>query len=334
VRFRKEPDFGKNDKILRQALKVGPDANDYVGFAVNLTRGALYLDLNQNLDLTDDPRSVYRAEKVGTLSPPIAYFRGVRLTLNKDGAARSYLLEPFYYLGEGMNAIYVRSSFGNEIELQGRKWQFQVVDNLDGQWSAQDSFLLTPIPRNAEPKAIAYRPMPVAKNLFVGGHHYQLGFAFGASAGDPPLAVTFTESSPPMAELTLDAQFVRRLVLQGDGRLVIVDSPSHTLSLPADKYRIQGVYLQAAPDKPVLASTPVTSSFALAAGAPSRLNVGAPLVSSVAAERKGSTLLLRYILKGAAGEEYVVMNPDKSNPPKFVIYKGDREIAKDSFKYG
>jgi len=39
-------------------------------------------------------------------------------------------------------------------------------------------------------------------------------------------------------------------------------------------------------------------------------------------------------LKGAAGEEYSISNPDKRNPPQFVIYKGDRQLASGSFQYG
>ena len=42
VKFRKEPDFGK-DKVVRRALSVGPDKSDFIGFAADLTRKTLYL---------------------------------------------------------------------------------------------------------------------------------------------------------------------------------------------------------------------------------------------------------------------------------------------------
>ncbi|MBZ5500299.1 MAG: hypothetical protein LAP85_28225 [Acidobacteriia bacterium] len=333
VKFRKEPNFGTDDKIVRRALKVGPNPGDFVGFAVNLTSHTLYLDLNQNLDLTDDPRGVYRSENMRS-SILLSFFKGVRLSFSSGGVNRSYLLEPFYFLGENSSYIGIRSSYAGEVELQGQKWQFQVQDNLDGQLDAQDKFLFTPVAREGEPKGIPYSPMPVPKNLFLEGHEYQLGFAFKAASGDSPLTVTFAQITSPMAELTLDGQFVRRLLLQGDRRLVILDSPSHTIPLPADNYRIRGLYLQPAPDKPALASSSETSPFVVTTGAPYRLRVGAPFVSYVTADRNGNMLRLRYILTGAAGEQYAVINPDRGNPPKFVIYKGDQVVATGSFQYG
>ena len=137
-----------------------------------------------------------------------------------------------------------------------------------------------------------------------------------------------------MAELALEGRSIHWLILQGDTRLVILDSPSQTIPLPADNYRIQGICLQPAPDKPVLIGTLGSSRFAAAPGTPYRLKVGAPFVSSVAASRKGNVLQLQYLLKGAAGEEYAIINPDRRNLPRFVIYKGDRQVASDSFKFG
>ena len=69
MKFRKEPDFGK-DKVVRSALRIGPGKNDFMGFAVNLTRRSLYLDLNQNLDLTDDPDGI-RREREGGIAPSL-----------------------------------------------------------------------------------------------------------------------------------------------------------------------------------------------------------------------------------------------------------------------
>ncbi|MBZ5499418.1 MAG: hypothetical protein LAP85_23720 [Acidobacteriia bacterium] len=336
VKFRREPNFGGNDKVIRRALKIGPGQNDFIGFAVNFTSRTLYLDLNQNLDLTDDPQGVYKSVMVRGPSGYFAYFRGVRLDLGNNGINRRYLLEPFYFLGENSTSIGIRSLYEGEIELQGRKWLFQVQDNLDGQFDAQDKFLITPVARSGDPKALTYRPMALPRILFIGGNQYQLAFAFGAASGVALVTATLTEHRSPMAEVTLDGKFVRRLILQGDARLAILESPGRTVTLPADNYRIQTVYLVPAADKPVLTgvSTSETSRITVAAGAPNRLQIGAPFVSSVRAERKGSSLLLSYVLKGAAGEEYTVMTPDRRNPPKFVIYRGDRQVASGNFQFG
>lgn len=357
VRFRKEPEFGKNDKVVRQALKIGSNPGDFVGFAVNFTSGTLYLDLNQNLDLTDDPQGIYKSNNARVLSGGsassrgvnivvygsgntqtrsalVAMFRGVRLNLSKNGIDRSYMLEPFYYLGTDSPYIGIRSLYASEIDLHGRRWLFQVQDNLDGQLDASDRFLITAVAGKSEPKPISYRPMPVPKNLFLDGRQYRLDFAFGPASGNAPLTVTLTEHASPLTQFTLEGQFVRRLVLEGEEHLVVLDAPGQTVSLPADNYRIQGVYLQQAPGKPTFVGAPATPRFAATADAPYRLKVGAPFVGSVVATRKGNVLQMQYVLKGAAGEEYSIVNPDRGNPPKFVIYKGDQKVADGSFQFG
>jgi hypothetical protein len=75
VKFRKEPDFGK-DRIVRRALKVGPDKDDFIGIAADLTTHTLYLDLNQNLDLTDDPQGVTRETRAAQVRPPSSEMSG------------------------------------------------------------------------------------------------------------------------------------------------------------------------------------------------------------------------------------------------------------------
>ncbi|MBZ5499795.1 MAG: hypothetical protein LAP85_25630 [Acidobacteriia bacterium] len=337
VKFRKEPDFGSNDKIVRRALKVGPGENDFMGYAINLSRHTLYLDLNQNLDLTDDPRGVYTSENIRA-SNLFAFFRGVRIHLTRGGVDRTYLLEPFYYLSENTSYVGIRSLYTGQIDLHGQRWLFQVQDNLDGQFDAADKLLLyriAPPGSKIEPKAVALRPLPIPRSLFLDGRQYRLGFSFGTSPEGVPLTVTFTETATPLVELTLEGQAIRHLALRSDERLAYLYSPGPTVSLPADKYRIQGAYLQTAPGKPSLVCTTETGRLELTPGAPHLLRIGAPFVSSVVPERSGNNVLrLRYVLKGASGEEYLIENPDRGNPPKFVIYRGDQAVASGSFTFG
>jgi hypothetical protein len=335
VRFRKEPEFGKNDNIVRQALRTGPHDDDYIGFAVNLTTRMLYLDLNLNLDLTDDPEGVYRSTLLSGASAPIAYFRGIRLALHNGGIERSYLLEPFYFLNKSTDYIGVRSCYQGEVEIGGRNWLFQVQDNLDGRFDTQDKFILTNVPQRGAPRAISYAAMPLTQDLFVGGRQYRMKVAFAAGTGNPSATVTFEERSAPMSELALEGQFIRRLVLlQGNAQLVVLDDPEQKTRLPAGDYSIQNAYLQKAPGQPVLVGTSGKSRFTAPAGTVCKLRVGPPFVSLVAAERKGNMLQMRYILRGAAGEEYTISSPNRNNPPKFVINLGDRIVANGSFQFG
>jgi hypothetical protein len=333
VKFRKEPDFGKNDVIVRQALKVGPGRDDILGFAVNLTSKRLYLDLNRNLDLTDDPNGVYKSFMISSSLGTVSYFRGVRISINTGGVDRQYILEPFYYFDPKSGYVAIRSAYGSEIAIQGQKWRLQVQDNLDGQFDSQDRLLIAPDALKTG-QSISYRPIPLPKNLFLEGRQFRMEFRFETAGGNLPVTATITETHSPVADLALEGALIRGLILKGDDRLVIMDAPGHTIAIPADTYRLQGVQLQPSPNAPGLICTVEGSRFPVTAGAANILKVGAPLQSTVAAERNGKMLRMRFLVKGATGEEYSITNPDKSRPPKFVIYRGDRQVASGSFQYG
>jgi len=65
---------------------------------------------------------------------------------------------------------------------------------------------------------------------------------------------------------------------------------------------------------------------------PAVLKVGAPLKQTVKAQRRGRILALNYELLGVGGEMYVSAN--RTKPPTFTVYKGDKEIASGKFEFG
>ena len=333
VKFLKEPDFGKN-KILRQAFRIGPDKGDFLGFAVDITKRTLYLDLNQNLDLTDDPQGVFQGEKSGSAGS--AFFKNVRISFQKNGIRRVYLLESLYYFGDSSGYADIQSSYEGEVELYGRKWRLEVMDNLDGEINDQDQFsIVLAAGGDAKTGRPPYAGMQVPKNLFLDGRQYQLKLNYDPAPETSPLTVHFTEINAPRGDLILDGQFVQRLVLKGNG-LVILDSPSQTNPVPVDKYQIDTIYLQASAGDPMLSSSNASEipSFSITAGAPSHLKIGGPVASSVKAVSRGSTLQLNYLLKGAGGELYTATRPDPKKPPKVVIYQGDRQLGNGDFQFG
>jgi hypothetical protein len=326
VKFRVEPDFGK-DKVLRRELTIGPNKDDFLGFAADLTRRSLYLDLNRNLDLTDDPGGVRQGEGRGES----VVFKDIRLNFQFNGISRSYSIAAFYCYGSDCYGE-ITSSYQGEIELYGQKWRLEVQDNLDGQINKQDQFLIAPATSGESP---TYRGMQVPKKLFFGGHLYQLNLAFRAGQEDSLLTADFAEVSASLGELVLDGQFVRRLVLEGDG-LAILDSPTQPILLPAEKYQIATIYLQSPPHKTMFVSGDVSQmpKFSIAATTPFRLKAGGPLQSSVTAVSRGSSLQVNYLLKGVGGEPYSASDTARDKPPKLAIYQGDRLLKSDDFQFG
>ncbi len=326
-RFRKEPDFGK-DRILRRALKTGPKPEDYMGFVLDITNRTLYIDLNQNLDLTDDTKGVIKGEGTRDYS----YFRSIRLNLRNDGVDRNYLVDVYYY-GQNTPYISVRSTYQGEIELYGQKWRVELQDNLDGTIDRQDQISIMPAASGPEDsrKPPVFHGMQPANSIFLGGRLYQVAFKFGSGS---TATADFRETSCTLGELALDAQSVRRLVLEGKA-LAIVDSPGPQVFLPVDNYRVRAVYLQAAPGQPDLTcNISKLPGVAIASGTRYHLKLGGPLQSAVTVTARGRMLLLNYQLTGAGGESYTVNNPDRGKPPRFAIHKGDRQIATGNFEFG
>jgi hypothetical protein len=63
------------------------------------------------------------------------------------------------------------------------------------------------------------------------------------------------------------------------------------------------------------------------------LLAGGPLTNSVDVMRRGKYLALNYRLTGVGGG-YQLVNQDRSHPPEFTVYQGDRKIGSGKFEFG
>jgi len=145
---------------------------------------------------------------------------------------------------------------------------------------------------------------------------------FGASnclAGDQALG-----------ELKLEGEYVEHFVLsRKDGYTETFNNPEKTIRLPAGEYLLQDVRLKGGYIRNRMGGfVPVT----VREGEQEILKVGAPLVPTVRVHRRGRFLILSYDLLGVGGDAYT--NGDRSKPPSFAIYSGDKKIASDTFEYG
>ncbi len=130
-----------------------------------------------------------------------------------------------------------------------------------------------------------------------------------------------------MGELKLEGKYIERLVLkQMNGPIKSIDHPAETTKLPTGKYLLQEVRLIDG------YSCRKNQWVIIANDKPAVLKYGAPLKQTVKIKRQGSVLVLNYELLGVGGELYT--SSSRSKPPIFTIYKGDKEIASDKFKFG
>ena len=74
------------------------------------------------------------------------------------------------------------------------------------------------------------------------------------------------------------------------------------------------------------------NNFTIDPNSTTELKMGAPLTQTITVNRTGKILRLGYGLHGIGGEEYT--SSDRSNPPKFAVYKGDKKVGGDKFEFG
>ncbi|MBC8470313.1 MAG: hypothetical protein H8D56_12650 [Planctomycetes bacterium] len=133
-------------------------------------------------------------------------------------------------------------------------------------------------------------------------------------------------------ELKIEGKYIERLVLrQRDGRTQSLDHPDEIVKLPVGEYHLLETHLI---DGYSCRSnrTPSGDWVTIAEDRPAVLKLGAPLTQTVKVKRRGSALILNYELLGGGGEIYT--SSDRSKPPTFTIYKGDKEIASGKFEFG
>jgi len=144
---------------------------------------------------------------------------------------------------------------------------------------------------------------------------------------------TSSQHGTNLGELKVQGKYIERLVLsQKDGSTKKFDKPGETIKLPVGEYRLQEVRLQGGYSCGITRPISDADWVTVAEDKPAVLNVGAPLKQGVRVERWGRFLVLNYELLGVGGEKYTRV--DRSNPPTFVVYKGDRKIASGKFEYG
>ncbi len=144
---------------------------------------------------------------------------------------------------------------------------------------------------------------------------------------------------PVFAQAEADKKIEQgRLKLIGKGieHFVLVDAnrkrhefnaPGEVLSLPPGEYHPEQVGLTGG-----LYSRASGYSFKIDPNSTTEFKMGAPLTQTLTINRKGKILQLGYELRGIGGEEYTPNN--RSNAPKFAVYKGDTKVGGGKFEFG
>ncbi len=279
--FSREPMYS-GPGVFRGQLKLGKDTNMFIPFAWDEHQQRLYLDLNRNGDLTDDPSGVFTAAR-----RDLQLFRGIPLGFpsNQGGYQVKVDAHVFGQGGSGGTVrvfLYVRSLWDGAVELNGKKWYVAVIDKPDGRigpaladkeisdrmvlrpWAERDKpFLwwhaalpymhdlshvkLVTFPYRYAGNAEVFDAFNLPANLFLEGQAYRLDYQVERPGDQAGLALSFQRFQTPLGKLHLGGGFIHRIVLDSgalsDGFTAVVDDPASDVEVPVGIYPRQLVLL-------------------------------------------------------------------------------------------
>ena len=336
--FNKEPVFS-GSKVIRGTLQLGGSKSDEMGFAWDRAAGKLYLDVNRNLDLTDDTAGVLSCGR--GFNDSFQFFTNVRLPFKTDAGSRPMLVDlSFYYFGQANCTVAMRSFWQGKVILQGADWEVGLLANpLDQRASLESgSLLLRPWGDRNKPFSLyngALDAVPFSRNLFVGNQAYELRCTNEVQGGLVKVQLQFAEQQPRLGELKITGDYVQRVTLEGGPYMVVLDKPAAVVKVPVGRYGQTKVCLIKGDTQAYLdARTQADAGhITVSEAAPAILAVGGPLTNSVSLNRQGRKLALNYQLVGAGGA-YRMVNEDRSHPPEFAVYQGDRKVGSGKFEFG
>lgn len=136
---------------------------------------------------------------------------------------------------------------------------------------------------------------------------------------------------PIMYELKIEGENIEQLILQSGSEKQTFEKPGKSIMLEPGTYQISELHLEGGFTQYPYGDTTRLDPIQVEPGEPAILKAGGPLEQRIKVQRKGQLLTMDYRLIGAAGEWY---RNDRSYPPSFTIYKGDKEIASGKFQFG
>jgi len=334
--FRKEPDLGQR-KVSRGKLELGGAPGAAIPFIWDRAQAKLYLDLNRNLDLTDDADGVFTSPRKGFSQS----FTNVHLVFDTASGTRRVLVDidlADYGILKLIGSLGSRSFWQGKINLQGQDWQVGVIENPAGPFR-HSHLLLRPWQNRAERFSLmdgSLDAFAFPTNLFFLNRAYQVT-CDARPQGDPPkLRLQFRELPARLGGLKLAGAFLQRVILEAGDYTVVLDSPPPLVKVPVGTYGQPRAWLKRGDAQACRSpgGLVTTSRIAITENQTVDLTLGGPLTNSVAISRRTKQLVFNYQLLGADGVPYQLTSGDRSKPPEFIVFQGEKKIASGSFEFG
>lgn len=335
--FVKEPELSQQG-VFRGVLQFGrKDTNNAIALIWDQPKGGLYLDLNRNLDLTDDPAGVFRSSKKGSQQ----VFTNVTVLLRTAGGRHPAIVDLRLWsdgAGRPTHAqVHSRSLWQAKVGFAGEEWQVAALDDPFGPEGPAFAKFLLLRPWTARTNLLSLRDLTSGMvrfpdQLFWLGQAFHLERRFETQDGAPVCKLEFTPQQPPLTEVKLSGESLCYAVLRAtNGYTVVLREPPGTMKVPQGIYTANAVWLKkGAAEAFRLGDAPLLVN----ATAATNLVLGGPLTNSVTLARYGRKLNMNYRLVGADGGSYRLAQRGTATPPDFTVYHGGKKVLSGVFAFG
>jgi hypothetical protein len=338
--FSREPELSSGTRITRGILQFRfPDQE--LPFLWDANNGKLHLDLNKNLDLTDDHDGVFSAS---THSRHSQHFADVRVDFTTDQGVHRFFFDLHLrnYGNRPRVSAALRSIWQGKLVVEESEWQVGLAQNLSDHLGNPGRGYLLLRPWDARDKPFAFEAgsldgFDLTRHLFFQGRGFQLDFDYLSEPPASKYRMALLPLRPNLGELEITGQSIKRVVLVSPPYTVVLDAPGPKIEVPTGRYEHCQILLEAdnIEAHPELYGhsrrfEPIIVDREMAAV----LKEGGPLTNSASLTRRGKHLTLSYQLLGADGRPYQLRNQDRSKPPRFAVFHKGKQIHAGQFEYG
>jgi hypothetical protein len=316
---------------LRGYLKTDPRPENCMAFFWHIDQQKLYLDLNLNRDLTDDPNGVYANQETGN---PKNYqrFHDIHIVIPRQGINYPYHLGTVslncYGQGHTSGYVSIHCGYHAQITLGAQYWDFTISEDLDGALTGQDWMQIRPSQSGGQSASFS-----IPKALFLNDRGYAVDSKFVSDDRRAQIQLSLLPRELPLGQLHLTGKHLAYLLFKSSDVTVPVFNPEETpVTMPAGSYSCDAIRLDPGLNRARIYPNRLELTVTVTTDQITTFRAGAPLKPVITASRAGPAIKLDFELHGQAGETYQVNNREQR--PGFAVYKGPLKIDSGQFEYG
>ena len=261
--------------VVRGVLKFGDNPRNAIPFVWQGGAKKLFLDLNRNQDLTDDPAGVIPAKALFSAGPSFIHqlFTNVPLAFPATSTGAPMLVDLELGMdiarrpGEPHFTACLRSYWQGKVTREGHDWQVGLMQNLSDQpgsfrhgqlllrpWEERNRRFIASCEVPEDTLAVpwdwknwmvrASDAFAFSPKVFFEGRACQLDWSAEPRGREEKLALRLTEEQPALGELRITGSFIQRLVLTGGPYVVVLAQPPASVKVPLGRYQPYRVWLQ------------------------------------------------------------------------------------------